>query len=184
MAVTKPELTNPMKAIKSPMPTVMATFSAWGTAWKIATRTPVAPSRTMMTPLIMVSPMASAHVTSWTTETARKLFMPRPAARAKGSRATTPNRMVVTPATRPVTAVSCAELRLVPVTSADPPRMRGLRTTMYAIATNATMPPRISCLIEDPREVISKNLSRPRKLRLEPRGFFIWSVFIAFMDAL
>src|SRR5699024_6787254 len=81
-------------------------------------------------------------------QTARKLFIPSPAAKAKGNLATTPKRIVITPATRPVTAVSCAKSRLPPSTSAEPPRISGLSTTIYAIATNATMPPRISCLIE------------------------------------
>ncbi len=95
-----------MNAMKRPMPTVIATLRAWGTALKIAVRMPVAPRTTMMTPLMMTSPIASAQVTSWTTETARKLFIPRPAASANGSRATTPKRIVMRPATRPVTAVS------------------------------------------------------------------------------
>ena len=128
--VTKPALTKPMKAMKSPMPTVMAIFSACGTALKIAVRMPVAPRTTMMMPLMITSPIASAQVTSWTTETARKLFIPRPAARPKGSRATTPKRIVMTPATSPVTAVSWAKSRLSPATSWEPPRMSGLRTTI------------------------------------------------------
>ena len=119
-----------MKAMNRPMPTVIATFSAWGTALKMAVRMPVAPRTTMMTPLMTVSPIASGQVTSPTTETARKEFMPRPAARAKGRRATTPKRMVMTPATRPVTAVSWAKSSELPTTSSDPPRMSGLSTTM------------------------------------------------------
>src|SRR5699024_299380 len=183
-AVTNPEFTKPMKAINKPMPTVIATFRACGTALKIAVQIPVAPRTTITAPLMTTNPIASGQVTSCTTETARKLFIPSPAAKAKGNLATTPKRIVITPATRPVTAVSCAKSRLPPSTSAEPPRISGLSTTIYAITTNATMPPRISCLIEEPRDVISKNLSSTPGDCLEVRAAVLWSLSIAFIDHL
>ncbi len=60
---TKPLSTNPMKAMKSPMPTVIAVLSCAGTALKISRRSPVAASSTMMIPLITTSPIASCQVT-------------------------------------------------------------------------------------------------------------------------
>ncbi len=66
VAVTKPALTKPMKAMNRPMPTVMAIFSCTGTASKIRRRRPVAASSTMMRPLMTTRPIASGQVT-WPT---------------------------------------------------------------------------------------------------------------------
>ena len=136
VARTKPESTNPMKAMNRPMPTVMAAFSSLGTARKMAVRAPVTPKRTIRMPLMTTRPMASAQVTSWITATARKELMPRPAASPKGRLATSPNRMVMTPAVRPVTAPTCAADSQPPATSVGalsalkPPRISGFRMTM------------------------------------------------------
>ena len=127
---TKPESTKPMNAMNRPMPTVIAAFSGCGTAWKIAVRMPVAPNSTMSTPLITTRPIASGQVTWPTTETARKELMPRPAASANGSRAMRPNRIVMTPAVRPVAAPICAACSAWWATSLVPPRISGLRITM------------------------------------------------------
>lgn len=80
--------------------------------------------------------MASGQVTSWMTETARKELMPSPSAMPKGRLATSPNRMVISPAVRPVMAPTCAAGSQLPATSTgaasslNPPRIRGLRITM------------------------------------------------------
>ncbi|MCY1231598.1 hypothetical protein D9M72_440520 [compost metagenome] len=136
VARTNPESTNPMKAMNSPMPTVMAAFSSLGTARKMAVRAPVTPKRTIRIPLMTTRPMASAQVTSWITATARKELIPRPAASPKGRLAIRPNRMVMTPAVRPVTAPTCAADSQPPATSVGalsalkPPRINGFRMTM------------------------------------------------------
>ena len=104
LAVTKPEFTKPMKAMKRPIPTVIASFSSIGTASKIMRRRPVAARITMSTPLITTSAIASGQVTWPTTVNARNALMPRPAANANGSRLTMPKRIVMTPAVSAVTA--------------------------------------------------------------------------------
>ena len=114
---TKPESTRPMNAMNRPMPTVMAVFSGAGTALKIISRRLVADSSTMMRPLMTTSPMASAQVTWPTTLTARNELMPSPAANPNGRFATTPNRMVITPAVRPVTAATWLACSQPPSTS-------------------------------------------------------------------
>jgi len=86
------------------MPAVMASFSGIGTASKMSLRSPVAARATMIRPSITIRPIASGHVRDPTTELARNELMPKPAANAKGSRATTPNRIVMTPAASDVTA--------------------------------------------------------------------------------
>ncbi|CAH0247305.1 hypothetical protein SRABI02_03088 [Plantibacter cousiniae] len=60
---TKPASTKPMNAMKRPMPTVIAIFNWMGTALKIMARSPVAARRTMISPLMTTSPIASAQVT-------------------------------------------------------------------------------------------------------------------------
>ncbi len=119
-----------MKAMNRPMPTVIASFSWIGTALKIMRRSPVAASSTMMRPLMTTSPIASGHVTWPTTDTARNELMPSPAANAKGSRVTSPNSTVITPAVSAVTAATCGNARLLPATSALLERMIGFRMTM------------------------------------------------------
>ncbi len=166
--VTNPASTNPMNAMNRPMPTVIAALSWRGTALKIADRAPVTASSTMSRPLTSTSPIASGHVTSPMTATARNELMPSPAASANGRFATSPNRMVRPPAARPVIAPTCAVWSHPPATSTGafsalvPPRMRGLRMTMYAIAKKVTSPPRSSRPVVEPRSVIrKKRSSRP-----------------------
>ncbi|WP_460785091.1 hypothetical protein [Microbacterium tumbae] len=130
VAVTKPEFTKPMKAMNSPIPTVIASLSWIGTASKIALRSPVAASSTMMTPLIMTSAIASAQDTWPTTENATKALIPRPAAKPNGSRVTTPNRIVMTPAVSAVAAPTAGNSSARPSTSVVVVRMIGFRITM------------------------------------------------------
>ena len=112
------------------MPAVMASLSCIGTASKMSLRSPVAASSTMMSPLMTTRPMASGQVSEPTTVVARKELMPRPAANANGSRATTPNRIVMNPAARDVVAETWANSSLFPVTSSALDRMSGLSTMM------------------------------------------------------
>ena len=74
--------------------------------------------------------MASGQVQVPTTEVARKELMPSPAAKANGNRATTPNRIVITPAVSAVTADTWANCNWLPATSRGPARMIGLSTMM------------------------------------------------------
>ena len=89
------------------MPAVIAIFNCIGTASKISLRRPEAASATMIRPLITTRPIASGQVRVPTTDEARNELMPRPAANANGNRAMTPNRIVITPAVRAVTADTC-----------------------------------------------------------------------------
>ena len=130
VAVTNPELMNPMNAMNRPMPTVIASFSCTGTASKIIFRSPVAASSTMITPLMTTRAMASGQVTSWMTLNARNALMPRPAANPNGRRVTSPNRIVMTPAVRAVTAPTAPNARVLPAMSSLPDRMIGFSTTM------------------------------------------------------
>ena len=107
VAATKPASTNPMNKMNSPMPAVIAILSCMGTASKISRRSPEAASATMMRPLMTTSPIASGQVRVPTTDEARNELIPSPAAKANGSRATTPNRIVITPAVSAVTADNC-----------------------------------------------------------------------------
>ncbi len=77
-------------------------------------------------------PIASAHVMSGSTamENATTALMPRPAASASGNRATTPMRIVRTPATRAVVAAIVLLLASSAPVPSVPPRMLGLRTMM------------------------------------------------------
>jgi len=52
-------------------------------------------------------PIASGQVSEPTMVVARKELMPSPAANANGSRAMTPNRIVITPAASDVMAETC-----------------------------------------------------------------------------
>src|SRR3546814_12455229 len=90
--------------------------------------------------------------------------MPRPAAKANGRRVTSPNRIVIAPAVRAVTAATAPKPSPSPATSAPPERLIGFRLTMYAIVTNVTPPPRTSAPTVDPRAALSNN--RPHR----PRG--------------
>ena len=130
VAVTKPELMNPMKAMNRPIPTVIASFSSTGTASKIILRRPVAASSTMITPLMTTRAIASGQVTSWMTLNARNALIPRPAAKPNGSRVMSPNRIVMTPAVSAVTAPTAPKARVFPAMSSLPDRMIGFSTTM------------------------------------------------------
>jgi hypothetical protein len=78
-------------------------------------------------------------------------------------------KIVSRPATRAVPAAMADRLdpspdpppRKSPLTSFAKPRIRGLRTTMYAIVKKVTTPPRISRLTLDPLSVILKKRSTP-----------------------
>ncbi len=125
-----PASTSPMNRMNAPIPAVIASLSCIGTASKISLRRPVAARTTMMMPLMTTRPIASGQVSEPTTVVARKELMPRPAANANGSRATRPNRTVMTPAASDVVAETCAKSRLFPSTSLASDRMIGFRTTM------------------------------------------------------
>ena len=101
---TKPASMSPMNRMNSPIPAVIAIFSCIGTASKTSLRRPVAARVTMISPLMTTSPIASGHVSEPIRVVATNEFRPSPAANAKGSRETTPNRMVMTPAANDVTA--------------------------------------------------------------------------------
>ena len=66
----------------------------------------------MITPLITTRPIASGQLRVPTTVVARNELMPRPAAKANGNRANTPNRIVITPAANDVVADTCAKFSL------------------------------------------------------------------------
>jgi hypothetical protein len=101
---TKPASMSPMNRMNSPIPEVMAIFSCMGTASKTSLRRPVAARVTMMSPLMTTRPIASGQVSEPTRVVATNELRPSPAANANGSRETTPNRMVMTPAASEVTA--------------------------------------------------------------------------------
>jgi hypothetical protein len=103
--------------MKRPMPTVIAIFSWMGTASKMSRRRLVADSSTMMRPLMTTRPIASGQLTCPTTLTARNELIPSPAAKANGRREISPNRMVMTPEVRAVTAATCVNPRELPSTS-------------------------------------------------------------------
>jgi hypothetical protein len=83
----------------------------------------------MMSPLMTTRPIASAQVSEPTNVVATNEFRPSPAANANGSRATTPNRIVMTPAASDVVAETCSNSSLFPETSAVE-RMIGFSTMM------------------------------------------------------
>ena len=136
MRRTKPASTKPIRAMNRPMPTEMAIFSWAGTAWKTASRKPVSTSTRMTTPSITIRPIASAQVIWEAMEKATNAFRPRPVASASGKFATTPIRMVITPATSAVPAAIAARFpaesppRKAPSSSWANPRIRGFSTTM------------------------------------------------------
>ena len=125
-----PASTRPMNRMNNPIPAVIASLSSIGTASKISLRKPVAARITMMIPSMTTRPIASGQVSEPTTVVARNELMPSPAANANGSRAMTPNRIVITPAASDVVADTCAKSRLFPSTSFALDRMIGFRTTM------------------------------------------------------
>ena len=121
-----------------PIPTEMATLSSAGIAWKTAVRKPVSTSTRITTPSITTRPIASAHVIWLAIANATNALSPSPVASASGKLATTPIRMVRTPATSAVpTAMATSPLpgsasppRKLPSMSGAKPRIRGFSTTM------------------------------------------------------
>ncbi len=90
------------------MPTEIAILSWAGTAWKTASRKPVSTSTRMTRPSITTRPIASAQVIWLAIANATKALRPRPVASASGKLATTPIRIVITPATSAVPAAIAA----------------------------------------------------------------------------
>ena len=87
----------------------------------------------MITPSITTRPMASAQVIWLAIENVTKALRPSPAARASGKLATTPIRIVITPATSAVAAATAAKspsASRLPSMSVPLSRMIGLRTMM------------------------------------------------------
>jgi hypothetical protein len=84
----------------------------------------------IITPSITTSPIASAQVISGAISYATSALTPSPAASASGKRATTPIRIVITPATSAVAAATAGIASLAPSPSVAAKRIRGLRTTM------------------------------------------------------
>ena len=84
-----------------------------------AVRNPVRTRTNMIRPAHTTRPMTCGHVSSGvvTIVTARNAFTPRPVAIANGERATTPIRMVITPATSAVTAATRSAPRTFPAPS-------------------------------------------------------------------
>ena len=105
---TKPASTKPIRAINNPIPTEMAIFNWVGTARKTATLNPVSTRIRIIIPSRTTSPIASAQVIFVAIPTATKVFKPRPVAIASGKLATTPMRIVITPAIRAVAAATSA----------------------------------------------------------------------------
>ena len=112
---TNPASTSPMNRMNNPIPAVIASFNGIGTASKISLRRPLIARATMIRPLMTTSPIASGQVSEPTTELARNELMPSPAANANGSRAMTPNRIVMTPAASDVTAETWVKPSWLPV---------------------------------------------------------------------
>ena len=91
-----------------PMPTLMATFIELGIALNTAVRKPETANRTMMMPSMTTKPIASGQVNPCcpTMVTATSVLMPRPVAIPNGYFATTPNKMLITPAASAVAAAT------------------------------------------------------------------------------
>ena len=87
----------------------------------------------MISPSMTTRPMASAQVIWLAIENVTKALRPSPAARASGKLATTPMRIVITPATSAVAAATAAKsppASWSPFMSVPLSRMIGLRTMM------------------------------------------------------
>ena len=133
---TKPLSTSPISAMKSPIPTEIATLSGVGMALNTAMRNPVKTKTRMIRPSSTTSPIACAHVAFLAIDTATNVFNPSPVARARGKFATAPISIVSNPATR---AVPAATIMIAFVLSPPPikapvlsvvAKIRGLRATM------------------------------------------------------
>ncbi|CAB4745209.1 unannotated protein [freshwater metagenome] len=103
---TMPESTRPMIVMNRPIPTPIAYFNCSGTAENTADLNPVRTSRRMSRPSSTTSPMASAQVIWGARVKATKPLSPSPAATATGNRPIAPMRMVMSPATSAVAAVT------------------------------------------------------------------------------
>ncbi len=114
---TNPASTRPTNAMNRPMPTAILPLSGCGTALNTIVRTPVTTNSSTTMPLTNTSPITAGHVIIGAKDTATSVLSPKPAAIANGKFATTPMRMVITPATRAVTAVTWSTGRIAPVTS-------------------------------------------------------------------
>ena len=136
MRRTKPASTRPISAMNRPMPTLIAVFSWVGTARNTALRKPVSTSTRISRPSSTTSPMASCHDIPDAIEKATNALSPRPVASASGKFATTPIRIVITPATSAVAAAISGRSgalpppRNFPSASSTKPRMSGLSTMM------------------------------------------------------
>ena len=128
--LTKPASTRPMKAMNSPMPTLIACLRANGIASRIVCRSPVRTSSTMPKPSITTRPIASGQVMVGARVKATREFRPSPVAMASGRLPTMPMSAVMTAATRAVEVVSCATDSTCPCMSLALPRMIGFSTTM------------------------------------------------------
>ena len=84
-------------------------MSCAGTARNTAFRKPVSTSTRMISPSITTRPIASAHVIWLAIENATNALSPSPVASASGKFATTPIRIVSTPATSAVAAAIAAK---------------------------------------------------------------------------
>ena len=115
------------------MPTEIAILSSRGTARKTASRKPVSTSTRMTRPSMTTRPIASAQVIWLATEKVTNALSPSPVASASGKLATTPIRIVRTPATSAVAAAIAAKsppASWSPFMSVPPSRMIGLSTMM------------------------------------------------------
>ena len=81
---TKPASTKPISAMKSPIPTEIATLSCAGTALNTAVRKPVRTKTVMIRPSRTTRPIASAHVIFEAIPTATNVLSPNPVASASG----------------------------------------------------------------------------------------------------
>ena len=133
---TKPASTKPISAMNRPIPTEIAIFNWVGTARKTAVLNPVKTKIRMINPSSTTKPMASAQVILEAIPTATNVFKPNPVAMANGKLATTPIKMVITPAMSAVAAATNARLgaspppMYFPSASFAKPMMSGLSATM------------------------------------------------------
>lgn len=128
--VTNPASTKPMKAMKRPMPTLIACFIDWGIACMTASRSPVTTSTQISRPSRTIRPIASSQLISGAIWKATTALRPRPAASASGRLPPTPMMIVMTAATRAVAVVSWTVSSWWPNLSLALPRMMGFRTRM------------------------------------------------------
>jgi len=128
--LTNPASTKPMKAMNSPMPTLIACLSGCGMARMTASRSPVTTRTQISSPSRTTSPIASSQLISGAIWKATTALSPSPAASASGRLPPTPMMTVITAATRAVAVVSWTASRWCPNLSLALPRMIGFRTRM------------------------------------------------------